>query len=100
VGVLEVVEDVGLELLRLLVVVVVVRASDCLKGLSAEGKRQHWLDCFVCFCGPIAQCLGRTQPYFWIIKSRHWRKTKPSSHSDKPAAMAPLAEKVLSVEAR
>jgi hypothetical protein len=44
VGVLEVVEDVGLELLRLLVVVVVVRASDCLKGLSAEGKRQHWLD--------------------------------------------------------
>jgi hypothetical protein len=40
-----VVEVLGLELLRLLVVVVVVRASDGLKGLSAEGKRQHWLDC-------------------------------------------------------
>lgn len=36
------VEVLGLELLRLLVVVVVVRASD---GLKAEGKRQHWLDC-------------------------------------------------------
>jgi ribosomal protein L39E len=83
VGVVDVVEVLGLELLRLLVVVV--------RALSAEGKIQHWLDCL----RTNRTIIRENSAIFPDNKSRHWRNTKVKAL---PRSRDLWLAKVLSVE--